>query len=76
MLFQAKYCHPNTGYAQQGSLTAAHDAAPEAGMTLEKIFKLKSERLDKLEKENDAYMASPERKEILERTERAKSHSI
>lgn len=52
------------------SFTAFHDAALEAGMTPEEIFKLEAERHDQVEKEHDAYMSSPERKEMLERAER------
>ncbi len=52
------------------SFTAFHDAAIEAGMTPEEIFKLEAARLDKLENEHDAYMASAERKKMLERLDR------
>lgn len=52
------------------SFTAYHDAAIEAGMSPDEIFKLESERLKKFEKKHDTYMASPKRKAMLERLER------
>ena len=52
------------------SFTAFHDAAVEAGMTPEEIFKVESERLNKLESEHNTYMAPAERKEMSERLDR------